>query len=221
MKLEAKTIEILGNFCSISPSMLFKEGNVISTVSPTKTILAKATVPNTFPKRFAVYNLSELLGAVSHVKDNDVTFEEREFYVSSKETGKFKLQYSAEENIKVPPEKGIVLPSVDVTFKLQDKTLKDVIKGGSIVNLPEIAVVGDGTNVFLQALDVKNASSNQYSVKVGDTDKTFRIIFRVENIVKLLAGDYDVSISSKGISYFKGDNIEYWIAVETTSSYNG
>jgi hypothetical protein len=58
-------------------------------------------------------------------------------------------------------------------------------------------------------------------VKVGTTDKNFRIVFKIENITKILDGEYNVSISSKGISYFKGDNIEYWIAVETTSTYGG
>jgi hypothetical protein len=32
-------------------------------------------------------------------------------------------------------------------------------------------------------------------------------------------GDYDVSISPRGLAHFKGKNIEYWIAVEATSTY--
>jgi hypothetical protein len=41
-----------------------------------------------------------------------------------------------------------------------------------------------------------------------------------ENL-KIIPGDYNVSISSKGISYFKSVNtdLEYWIALEPTSEY--
>jgi hypothetical protein len=222
MKLEAKTVEILSNFCSISPSMLFKEGNVLSTVSPNKTVLAKATVPNNFPKKFAIYDLSRLLGAVSHAKGGELSFEDNNYYVRNTElNSEFKLNYTPENNIKVPPEKGITLPSVDVTFKLKSSILKDVIKGGGSQALPEVAFFGNGSDILLQAFDVKDPSSSHYSVKVGTTDKNFRIVFKIENITKILDGEYNVSISSKGISYFKGDNIEYWIAVETTSTYGG
>ncbi len=41
--------------------------------------------------------------------------------------------------------------------------------------------------------------------------------------MKLLSGDYRVQISSKGIGKFdnKNSKIEYWIATEQNSNYNG
>ena len=41
--------------------------------------------------------------------------------------------------------------------------------------------------------------------------------------LKLLSGTYNVGVSSKNISYFKNTNvdIEYWIALEPESKYNG
>ena len=41
-----------------------------------------------------------------------------------------------------------------------------------------------------------------------------------ENL-KIVPGDYDVDISSKGISHFKNtsSDLEYWIALEPTSEY--
>jgi hypothetical protein len=221
MKLEAKTIEVLSNFCSISPSILIKEGNVLSTVSPGKTILAKATVPNDFPRKFAIYQLSQFLGAVSAIKENDLSFGEKSVRISNTDGSEAEIFYCPDENVKTPPEKGITLPSVDVSFKLFDKSLKEVIKGSGMFQLSEIAFVGDGENIFIQALDVKNPTSNVYRVKLGSTDKSFRIVFKVENLIKLMATDYEVSISSKGISHFKSDVVEYWIAVETSSSYKG
>jgi len=221
MKLEAKTIEVLSNFCSISPSILIKEGDVLTTVSPGKTILAKAKVPNTFPKKFALYSLTKFLSMVSFIPNNTLSFEDKMVTIKNEEGSFANITYCAEENVKAPPEKGITLPSVDISFKVSEATLKEVIRGAGMFQLSEIAVVGDGENIFLQALDVKNPNSDLYSSKVGSTDKTFRIVFKVENLIKLMAKDYDVEISSKGISHFKSDSVEYWVAVETTSTYKG
>jgi len=218
MKLDPKTVTVLNNFSSINSSILFKEGNVISTVSPTKTVLAKATVPNTFTKRFAIYNLSRFLSINSLMNNADLSFEETSVRMIDG-VSVLNYRYAEETTIKVPPEKEISLPSVDVEFTLIDKTFKEVIKANGVLQLPEVAVVGEDGNIYLQALDSKNPSCDVYKVNVGTTDKNFRVIFKVENVVKLMTGDYEVKISSKGISHFKGSDIEYWIAVESTSSY--
>jgi hypothetical protein len=194
---------------------------VITTVSPGKTILAKATVPNEFPRKFAMYQLSQFLGAVSIVKDNSLSFGDKSVTISDNQGTEAEIFYCPEENVKLPPEKGINLPSVDVSFKLLNKTLKEVIRGSGMFQLSEIAFVGDGENIYIQAVDVKNATSNVYRVLLDVTDKTFRIVFKAENLIKLMAADYQVDISSKGIAHFIGENIEYWVAVEATSNYKG
>jgi hypothetical protein len=47
------------------------------------------------------------------------------------------------------------------------------------------------------------------------------MIFKTENF-KMLAGGYEVKISSKGISHFKHKttNIQYWIATEAGSIFS-
>jgi hypothetical protein len=92
------------------------------------------------------------------------------------------------------------------------------MKGMGVLRLPEIAVTGDGTNIMLQAIDSKNPSGDVYSIIVGKTDKKFRAILRAENI-KLLTGDYDVDITSKGIARFTGNDIMYLVAVEANSTF--
>ena len=39
MKLSESTVEVLKNFSTINPSLVFKEGNILRTVSPQKNIL--------------------------------------------------------------------------------------------------------------------------------------------------------------------------------------
>ena len=65
-----------------------------------------------------------------------------------------------------------------------------------------------------------NDTSNSFDITVGQgatADYTF--YFKVENM-KMLDGDYDVSVSSKSISHFKNKKlpIEYWIALEPDST---
>jgi hypothetical protein len=68
--------------------------------------------------------------------------------------------------------------------------------------------------------DKKNATGNSYSEAIGDTDKTFKVNLKVENL-KMLPGDYQVSISSKKISRFKAPNTDlvYYVAVEADSTF--
>ena len=58
MKLSARTLQILKNFATINPSLLFKPGNVLTTISPAKTMQAKARVTEQFDTQFAIYDLS-------------------------------------------------------------------------------------------------------------------------------------------------------------------
>ena len=44
MKLSNETLTILKNFASINSGLEFKEGNKLATMSPTKSVLAKATI---------------------------------------------------------------------------------------------------------------------------------------------------------------------------------
>ena len=70
--------------------------------------------------------------------------------------------------------------------------------------------------------DKKNDTSNEYSIYVGETDSTFELNFKMENI-KIIPGPYDVVISSKLLSEFtnKQYNLKYFIALEPDSTFNG
>lgn len=219
MKLDNKTISVLKSFSNINPSILFKEGNIVSTISPNKTVMAKAVVPTKFENKFAIYNLGRFLSSVSLFNDPDLSFSDRYVTISGGNGKKINYTFAEESTIKTPPEKEILLPTVDVSFRLTDETFKEVVRALNVLGLPEIAVNGDGSTVTMKAIDSKNPSGDTYDVAVGHTDKTFNVIFKSENITKILPGDYEVSISSKGLSYFKGGETEYWIAIEATSTF--
>lgn len=217
MKISTNTVNVLKNFAKINPSILIQEGNTLKTMSPSKTIMAKATVDTDFPKRFAIYNLDRFISTASLFNDPNFDFGDKTVTIKEGDK-KTDYVYADENTITKAPDREINLPSVDVTVNLTHENLKEVEKAGGVLGLPEIVVVGDGKNVHLQAADSKNPSGDVYSVKIGDTTKTFKAIFKSENI-KIIPGDYEVTISSRGISNFKGKEAEYWIAVEQSSSF--
>ena len=81
---------------------------------------------------------------------------------------------------------------------------------------------GDGC-ITLSVKDSENSTSNTFSIDIPaefDPSVTFSFICNISNL-KLLPGDYQVGISQKLISHFKGmnDGVEYYIALEKTSKY--
>ena len=74
------------------------------------------------------------------------------------------------------------MPDKYVTFALKKDVFAKLMKGVTTLNLPDIAVViGDGKEIKLVATDKKTPSSNDYSIVVGETDKTFKAYFKTEN----------------------------------------
>ena len=220
MKLSKQTIEILKNFSSINMSVLLKPGNKIRTVSAQKTILAQATVAETFPKECAIYNLPELLSMTSMFEDPELDFQENLLKIKNKKASAT-YAYASAATITTPPEKDIVLPSVDVTFTIEKDVMAYALKAAGVMSLPEIALLGQEGVVSMTAIDSRTSNGNTFDYPVGTCSMNYNMIFKVENL-KLLPRDYDVTISAKGIANFKSKtgDVEYWIATEQGSRVN-
>tara|TARA_B100000809_G_scaffold226365_1_gene237952 strand:+ start:1510 stop:2181 length:672 start_codon:yes stop_codon:yes gene_type:complete len=221
MKLSKETIEVLKNFSGINQSIVVKEGNKLKTVNSLKNILAHATVEENFPKEFAIYDLTEFLGLLSSISEPELTFNKSDVTVSS-DTRKVKYRYADTDYI-VKPEKDIDMPESEIKFKLSEEVYVSLEKVATILQLHDICLKGckKSGKILLCATNKKNDSSNDYSEEVGEgVTKNFNIVMKKENL-KIIPSDYDVSISSKGISHFKNVNLdlEYWIALEPTSEY--
>jgi hypothetical protein len=216
MKFTQKTVQVLKHFSSINQSIVIRKGDVVSTTSELYTILAKTKVDQTFDTMIPIYDLNRFLGALSLFSEPEIVCHEKYMTIRSADKELVYL-FADPKTIKQPPA-GFSLPEPIVTLKLTASTLSDIMKALSIMSLPEIAFVGDGETVSVQALDTKNPTSDNFKIgNLGATDKKFMAIFRVENM-KIIPSDYELSICPK-VSYFKGNDIEYWIAVEKDSKF--
>ena len=217
MQLNPHTLGILKNFSTINPSIVVKPGKALTTISPSKTILAKANIQDQFETIFGIYALNRFLSALSLFDKPELDFGDSSVKISGGNRA-ITYHYSDPSVILVPPEKDIKLPSVDAECTLTNKDIQSVLKALGVLSLPEIALVGDGERVSLQAVDSNNGSSDTYSIDVGESDRVFRAIFRSENL-KMIEGDYTLKISSKGISQFIGTDVTYWVAIEASSQF--
>ena len=101
--------------------------------------------------------------------------------------------------------------------------MKEVEKALAILKLPDLIINGDGKKITIQAVDMKNPSGDVYKVEVGKTDKTFNAVFKPENFAvlsKSLTTSYEVEVSDRNFAHFSADDLEYWIAAETTSTFS-
>jgi hypothetical protein len=223
MKFSESTINVLKNFASINAGMQFKEGSVVRTISKGQNVLGNATVTETFEKDFVIYDLNRFLSLCSSLTDPEIVLNSDANNLTVKSgTSKTTYGLADESMIVAPPVKELKIENSEVNFKLTKDDMNQVLKMSGILGLPNIAVTGNGFEISISALDIKNTDSDNFSITVGRTSANFRMIFVTENL-KMIPGTYDVAISSKGISHFKHvtDQIEYWIATEAGSKYEG
>lgn len=217
MKLSKETVNLIKNFAGINSNLLLKSGNKLATISGQKNVMADATVTETFPD-FAIYDLNEFLGAMSLFDDPELDFQDK--YVSIKQGSMNIKFFAADASNLTAPQKAITFPEAEINFRMTSSMLDMIKKTSSVLRAADVSIVGDGSKVVAVVGDKKNASGNSFSEPVGDTDKTFKVNLKVENL-KMLPGDYDVSISSKKISRFKSptNDLVYYVAVEADSTF--
>ncbi len=216
MKLSDSTMTLLKNFSNINQSLLFKQGQSLRTISVMKNILAEATIEEELPQDFGIYDLNQFLNGMSLHNDPELDFGKSDSYVVIRE-GKSRSKYFfADPNVIItPPDKTLTLPTEDVAFVLNTQNLDRLLKAAAVYQLPDLSAVGSNGVVKLLVRDKKNDTSNDFSIIVGETDKTFEFNFKVENI-KLIPGSYEVIVSKSGLSKFmsRDRDLTYFIALE-------
>jgi hypothetical protein len=217
MKLSAKTIHILKNFSSINPSIMFSAGNILSTISPIKTVMARTEIDETIEKDFGIFDLNRFLGVLSLFDDPELILCDN--YVKIVDGNKsVNFIYADPITMILPPNKDIKVGEPYVQFNLTADNLHNIMKASSVLQLPEIALVGEDGRLLLRAMDSKNSSNNTFELEVKETSKTFKIIFSCNNL-KMMSKSYDVFVA-KGIGHFVSDTgLQYWITTESTSTY--
>lgn len=226
MKLSDNTIAVLKNFGNINSGLFFKKGKTLRTVSEKKNILVKATIEDSIPSDFGIYDLNEFLSVISlHKNDLELEFDDKNVVISGqKGRSKIKYRFCDSNMIVSPPEKELQMPDPEIEISLSADDFRWILDSANVLGSPQIALQSDakGENFKIVTLDVANDSAHTQSLELDiKSNGKYRAIFKTENIQKLFAGSYDIKVASKGIAYFKNTKfpIEYYITTEIGSTF--
>ena len=167
MKISNETRELLKNFSTINSGIKVNAGNKLETISNMKNILAVATVSESFPQGFSVYNLPEFLGATSLFEDPEYQFNDANLTISDSNSSM--NYFYASEGMVTSPEKMITMPDAEISFDISSTLLSDLNKAASVLGVSDLVLEGDGTNISLTVKDKKNTTTNTFSRIVGQS----------------------------------------------------
>lgn len=225
MKLSQHTISVLENFSNINSNLVVKPGNIISTISEAKNILAIANLNESFDREFGIYDLKEFISVYNLITDPVLDFSESSVKISNQRCN---ASYRfADVSILTTPTKTIKMPDPFVKVNLTSGDLAQVGKAASVLKHTLFSIVCDEYGTAIKVYDPKNSASNAFSISLDCepvTDKKCDLQFLISNL-KLIPGDYEVEVASMNgnmISLWKKstNDIQYFIALEKSSTQN-
>ena len=222
MNISDRTLDELSNFASINQSILIREGSNLATIAASKNLLAETTMEENFGRDVGIYDLTKFLGVLRLYKERDFDFSEEYVTIFNEKNRKqyTNFYYSDASVIVTPPtDKSISFPEDEIitTFQLTSNDLQNIIKGCSIMTLPEVSIVAtEGEPIRVSGVDTTNSAMGSFNHELDqNADDTFEFVIALENLIKLMHGDYDIAFLSTGISRFINTtmDIKYYVAV--------
>lgn len=216
MKISAETLSVLKNFAIINSSLVVQSGSEIKTISPTSTTFATAKVPEVFPKKFCIYDLSKFLGAVSLFKDPEFDFKDNYVKISgSQSNSSLNFHYANESHLKFVTPAKMNLPAESTSFKLSAKQLNEITRASSVLGTDVLSIKNEDGQIVLKLEDGTGGNSNNYFFTAGPSRDSFdyEIKLRVANL-NVLPNDYNVSIhriNDKSLAFFSSENVSYYM----------
>ena len=223
MELSDRALQVLRNFSGINGNIFIEEGNVVRTVSESRTVLAKSTLDVEFPTSFGIYDLPEFLSVLNLVDSPALTFDDKYVELSGS-AGRSKVKYFySDPSTLTTVNKDLALPSEDAWFMLDAATFAKIKSAAAALGHSEVNVTIDNGVITLTTKDNDDDTSNAFAIVVeGDsTSESLKAVFNINNLKMIENGDYRVSLSSKYISHFVNteSNSEYWVALQKSSQF--
>ena len=219
MKLSKETTNKLKNFAEINSNLLIKPGSTLSTISTGSNVAGSTNISETIDvaaEGFGIYDLNEFLGVISLFEEPDLDFSQKFVTISQ---GKTSIKYfAANPDVLIFPKRDINFPEAEINFTMEADVVAFIRKVAAVLKATDVSIVGDGSEITIQVGDKKNATASTYNSIIGTTDKEFQVNLKVDNL-KLLPGDYEVSISTKKFSRFVSSDATYYVAIEADSSF--
>ena len=226
MQISTATLDVLRNFADINDSILITPGDRLVSFHNSGTVLANAKIEDSFSDKFGIYDLRSFLALTSLIENPSLDTSNSDSHVVISGNGsKFKFFVADESMITVPPKPELELPTVDVEFKLEEETLKRVLRAAAVFILDTVQVYSEDGGLYFGVSDPKQKNSDSFSVRISDYDgPEIKLIVSISKLT-LMSGTYKVGIShSTGQIMLQFTNLDrdlrYWTAPESDSYVN-
>lgn len=231
MQLSSTTLKVLSNFSQINPGMIFIGSNIQSTITPLNTLVAQATLSETFPRRFALYDLDGFLKYYRLIPNAELEFLDSYIRIFN-DSKEFKFFYSDEVVIIAPKKEPYDHPEEDLRFSVSNETLGTLQTAYSYSkNLKHLKIWDKGGQICLSLInndkDARDKANNEFNVIIRpleETDlKSFTFVVPMENL-QILDGDYEFVISiitrnNNKVVVLRIENktysVKYWTSIES------
>ena len=216
MQFSSETIQILKNFASINNSIVFREGDTVSTITASTSIFARAQVAEHFPREVPIYDLGSFLALLTIREGQEVEFGDKSAIIT-KDGGSFEYYYSSSDVVKGAPNKTIEVGE-HYKFKLTAEDVAMINKAAAITAAPSLSITSKNQTVTLSLSNRKNPTANNYKKVIGTSMADFDVFIPVENL-KIIPDAYDVTVDQRKFLHFKHEtkNLQYWLACEPDS----
>lgn len=239
MKFSEYEMEVLQSFRDINPSIMFKPGNRVATISNNKNILAVANFPqNEFTTQAPIYDLGNLINSIKTLRGGqsgvpDVSFLEKRVDISASRS-RIKYYYAEPRMIAQPPDTIQDLGAPVISTSLTVSDLLQIQRVASTYQLPDICFTGKEGSLVAVVTDKRNSSSNSLEIDLGLSDKDFCFCMKVENLSVVPTGNacvgYKLDLYGLKVAKFTAiiskdaqdtvSSLEYLIALEPDSTYD-
>jgi hypothetical protein len=220
MQLTKQTVSTLRSFAAIANYIVIEPGNIISTMSTDKNIVAIAEVEDLFEKQFAVYDLVRFLNIMSLFKSPSINFMDNSKHAKIEEgTTVVDYTFANPSLFTAAPRSIKEIPEI-TRFELTQQMLDALTSSIKIMGLNRIVLKGDGKHLHLGAIDAEGATSDKYDTIVGETDQEFDVFLNPNHIL-MIPDTYNVSINNRMLKFTSTTNkLSYWIAMEKNSKFS-
>lgn len=202
-QLTPETVEFLKNFARINNQAIFSAGQLQRACNPTRNFIADIAFPVAFPRDFALYELTKLLGVIDLTKGSlpSITFQETSLIVTH-DHASVTLPYAAENVIAKPPTAQFHAAKTIATFDLPVATWNLMEKTASVLGTTTLQFITTDTGTLTLRLVTEKGAADMASTSTGSaeiipenvvvhepTNAVWAVKFQA---LELLAGDYTV-----------------------------
>jgi hypothetical protein len=215
MKLSIRTLQIITNFASINQGLLFRAGNVQRTISPDQSMMATATIEESMPLDFGIYDLGRFLKVLRKV-GGQLRFSE-EYLIMGDANKTLRYLYAPPEMLVLPPAKDIQC-EFDYEFELSCTVLAETLRLADDLGLPNITFTDDGEYISIGVSEPSNPDGDGYRQIIASGEPKFKAVLKRDQW-RVLPDNYVVQLSKRGLISLSSEDMTYYLSCSSSSGW--